>query len=75
MSKLFEDILSFLSSATSEQLEENWKDLEPYENVGPMAEEFVEYCREIYQYSLQTVNNSFINHEENPEYSFGFFSF
>ena len=42
MSKLLDDVLKFLSSATIEQLEENWKYLEPYEDIGPNAKEFVE---------------------------------
>ena len=51
MSKLLNDLLNFLSSATPEQLKENWKHLEPYENIGPNAREFAEYCNNIYQYS------------------------
>lgn len=51
MSKLLNDQLNFLSSATPEQLKENWKHLEPYENIGPNAREFAEYCNNIYQYS------------------------
>ena len=42
MSKFLDDVLKFLSSATSEQLEENWKRLEPYEDIGPNAKEFIE---------------------------------
>ena len=42
MSKLLNDSLSFLSSATPEQLEANWKSLASYENIGPNAREFVE---------------------------------
>lgn len=69
MSKLLDDVLNFLSSATSKQLEENWKRLEPYEDIGPNAREFVEYCMGGFQYSC----NSVIVNETNPEYSFGFF--
>lgn len=72
MSKLLDDLLDFLSFATSEQLEENWKHLEPYENIGPNAREFVEYCMGGFQYSCNTV---IVNKEKNPEYNFGFFSF
>lgn len=41
MSKLLNDLLNFLSSATPEQLKENWKHLEPYEDIGPNARDFV----------------------------------
>lgn len=70
MSKLLDDVLNFLSSATSEQLEENWKRLESYEDIGPNAREFVEYCMGGFQYSCNSV---IVNNETNPEYSFGFF--
>ena len=74
MSKLLDDLLNFLSSATHEQLEENWKRLEPYENIGPNAREFVEYCMGNFPYSLfNSISNSIIINKENPEYSFGFF--
>ena len=75
MSKLLDNFLSFLSSATHEQLEANWKYLELYENIGPNAREFVEYCMGYFLYSLcNDVSNSIIvNNKKNPEYSFGFF--
>lgn len=41
MSKLVKELLDFLESATPEQLDENWKQLEKYSNVGPNAIEFV----------------------------------
>lgn len=41
MSKLVKDFLNFLDTATPEQLEENWKYLEKYSNIGPNAKEFV----------------------------------
>lgn len=70
MSKLLDDLLNFLSHATSDQLKENWKHLEPYEDIGPNAKEFVEYCMGGFQYSCNIV---IVNNETNPEYSFGFF--
>lgn len=75
MSKLLNNLLNFLSSATPEQLKENWKHLEPYENIGPNAREFAEYCNNIYQYSYcNNISKSvIINNKKNPEYSFGFF--
>lgn len=41
MGKLVKELLNFLETATPQQLEENWKDLEKYSNIGPNAEEFV----------------------------------
>lgn len=75
MSKLLDDLINFLSSATYGQLKANWKYLEPYENIGPNAREFVEFFMEDFQYSLHNeVSNSIIvNNKKNPEYSFGFF--
>nr|WP_315408380.1 hypothetical protein [uncultured Prevotella sp.] len=75
MSKLLEELLNFLSSATDEQLEENWKSLEPYENIGPNAKEFVEFSMRNFQFSAcNDVNNFiFVNNEKDPEYSFGSF--
>lgn len=40
MSKLVQELLDFLKTATPEQLEENWKHLEKYSNIGPNAKEF-----------------------------------
>lgn len=41
MSKLVNRLLNFLENATPEQLEENWKHLEKYSNIGSNAIEFV----------------------------------
>lgn len=41
MSKLVKELLNFLETATPQQLEENWKQLEKYSKVGPNANEFV----------------------------------
>lgn len=41
MSKLVKELLNFLETATPEQLEENWKQLEKYSKVGPNVLEFV----------------------------------
>lgn len=42
MSKAVENFLRFLSTASQEELDENFKDLEKYCNVGPLAKDFVE---------------------------------
>lgn len=41
MGKLVKNLLNFLENATPEQLEENWKHLEKYSNIGSNAIEFV----------------------------------
>lgn len=72
MSKLLDDVLNFLSTATPEQLQENWKHLEPYENIGPNAGEFIKCC-EYQSYCIDTSTSVIINDKKNPEYNFGFF--
>lgn len=42
MSKAVENLLRFLSTASQEELDENFKNLEKYCNVGPLAKDFVE---------------------------------
>lgn len=42
MSKLIENLEHFLKTASQEELDENFKDLEKYCNVGPLAKDFVE---------------------------------
>lgn len=75
MSKLLDELLDFLSSATHEQLEENWKSLEPYEKIGPSAREFVEYSMRGFQFSLHNdVNNFiFVNNEKIQSIALDFF--
>ena len=41
MSKLVNRLLNFLENATPERLEENWKYLEKYSNVGPNAMDYI----------------------------------
>ena len=41
MSKLVNSLLNFLENATPQQLEENWKQLEKYSNVGPNAMDYI----------------------------------
>lgn len=42
MSKVVESLLQFLSTATKEELDENFKDLEKYCTVGPLAKDYIE---------------------------------
>lgn len=41
MGKLLEELRNFLSTATSEQLEQAWKEVEPFKDVGPTLDEFI----------------------------------
>lgn len=41
MSKLVNSLLNFLENATPEQLEENWKHLEKYSNIGPNVIDYI----------------------------------
>lgn len=49
MSKAVESLLQFLSTASQEELEENFKDLEKYCKVGPLAKDYIK--RELNQLS------------------------
>ena len=42
MSKLLEELQEYLSNATTEQLEKDWKELEPFSHIGTEAKDFVE---------------------------------
>ena len=42
MSKAVDSLSKFLSTASQEELDENFKDLEKYCTVGPLAKDFVE---------------------------------
>lgn len=46
MGTLVEQLIAYLESATPEQLEEDWKELEPYNEIGPSAEEWMKYAEE-----------------------------
>lgn len=42
MSKLIENLEHFLKTASQEELDENFKDLEKYCTVGPLAKDYIE---------------------------------
>ena len=42
MSKLLKELLYLLDNMTPEELEENFKSLEKYTNIGPSAREYVD---------------------------------
>lgn len=45
-SKCLQELKEYLDNATPEQLEEDWKELEKFSEVGPVADEYVEQCKE-----------------------------
>lgn len=47
MGKLLEEIRNFLSTATPEQLEQAWKEVEQFEGVGPTITEYIKNMEEI----------------------------
>lgn len=46
-SELSKDLEKYLEEATPEELEENWKELEPYNDIGPDATEYINYIKEL----------------------------
>lgn len=47
MGKLLDNLKEYLNNASKEELEENLKELEPYNEIGPDA---YEYCKELKKY-------------------------
>lgn len=42
MEKVFEDMLKYLSTASKEQLREDWENLKEFNNYGPLMGEILE---------------------------------
>lgn len=47
MGKLLEELRNFLSTATPEQLEQAWKEVEQFEDVGPTITEYIESVEKV----------------------------
>lgn len=47
MGKLLEELKHFLSTATPEQLEQAWKEVEQFKDVGPTITEYIDNMKEI----------------------------
>lgn len=47
MGKLLEELKNFLFTATPEQLEQAWKEVEQFKDVGPTITEYIENMKEI----------------------------
>ena len=47
MGKLLEELRNFLSTATPEQLEQAWNEVEQFKDVGPTITEYIENMKEI----------------------------
>ena len=45
-SKCLQELKEYLDNATPEQLEEDWKEIEKFSKVGPIADEYVKQCKE-----------------------------
>lgn len=73
MGKLLEELLNYLSSVSPDQLEKDWKELEPYSQIGPTAEEFIKQSLGIFKYSFNKVKEASVNNNnENSEFTLGF---
>lgn len=46
MSKLLDSVIEHIESLTPEQLEEEFKELEPYTHIGPSVEEYINYVKQ-----------------------------
>lgn len=43
MGKLLDSLINYLDNATPEQLERDWKELEPFSKIGPSVDEYVNF--------------------------------
>lgn len=68
MGTLLEKLRAYLSQATPEQLQKDWEDLKEWNEVGPLASEYIEACMASWKDSVIVFNNII----PNPEYSLDF---
>lgn len=61
MSKLVEELKNKLDSMTQEELDEEWKKLEKWNNVGPTVEEYFEGLKKYGLYPKELDNESNIS--------------
>lgn len=73
MKELLEELKKFLETATPEELERAWNEVEQFKDVGPTVSEFVSaalnFCNPV-----GTLQESKISNNNNPEYTSGFFN-
>lgn len=72
MGKLLEELRNFLSTATPEQLEQAWKEVEQFKDVGPTITEFVSAAL-AFDSPIGALEEIKISNCKNPEYTSGFF--
>ncbi len=73
MSKVLDEILSYLSTVTNEQKRKDWETLEPYSHVGPRARDFIDDCLGTFSYFSKNVEANKLTHIEDPELYSGSF--
>lgn len=73
MGKLLEDFKKFLATASPEELDRAWKEVEQLKDVGPTVSEFVSAAL-TFGNPIGALQESKISNNENPEYSSGFFN-
>ena len=73
MGKLVDDLLSYLSNISDEQLKKDWYELEEFNNIGPEVTNFINQTQENvqgYNFSSElTISSEF----KNPEITLDFF--
>lgn len=47
MSKLLDSLLKWFDTATKDEIDKRWKELEPYNEIGPTVDEYIEYVNKI----------------------------
>lgn len=40
---IIQKLEDYLNSTSKEQLEKDWEELKPYQNIGPTIDEYIEY--------------------------------
>lgn len=73
MGKLLEELKRFIATATPEELERAWKEVEQFKDVGPTVSEFVSAAL-TFSNPVGALQESKISNNKNPEYTSGFFN-
>lgn len=72
MENLVEQLRAYLASATKEQLERDWEELEPWSNVGPELFSFIDEQMKLQKCKYQEPIYNINNNKKNPEFSLDF---
>ncbi|MBQ9674621.1 MAG: hypothetical protein IJV42_01705 [Bacteroidaceae bacterium] len=73
MKELLEELKKFLETATPEELERAWNEVEQFKDVGPTVSEFVSAALS-FNNPVGILQESKILNNSNPEYTSGFFN-